>query len=411
MKKGLSFIKNIGMALAMGLVVGIMAVLFNMAIENGVDLTSRILGNNNSLYFILPLVGGVFIIAIYAIYLKKDYTGIGIVQVLVELEKIKTHMMKPLKVLVQIIGAIITLVFGFSAGRFGPIVHLGASVGSNAAYYFKLKANDIKLLIGCGAASAIAAVFGMPLFASVFVLEVLYKKQFANYFAPVVIASFIAHILGSLTGQSIMKPDFTGVMSVQWSDIPGFILLGVAMGLAGIAYIISINKFTNLFEKIKSITLRLAIGAIAISLIGIFMPLNFELHQQTTLATLNGEMAIWLLLLIGVVKLFATAITLGSGYVGGNFYPAVTIGSAWGMAMGKLVNRGQANAQYGVLGMGSILAACLNAPISGIVWVIEFSGQVELILPALLVCALSVMTTYHLFGQDIFTVSYAKTIK
>lgn len=162
MKHGLSFIKNTGMTPAVGLSVAVMAVLFNLLIDKGVAFTSGLV--NERLYFLLPLAGGVLVFLTYFMYLKKDHTGIGMVQVPVELEKNKTYMMKAGRVAVQVVGAVLTLVFEFSAGRFGPIVHLGAAAGSNTGYYLKMKPKDVRLLVGCGSAAAISAVFGMPLF-------------------------------------------------------------------------------------------------------------------------------------------------------------------------------------------------------------------------------------------------------
>jgi CIC family chloride channel protein len=358
-------------------------------------------------------MGALISMGIYIIYLREGQIGLGIVQVLVELELIKTQLMRPFRVLMHVVGATVTLIFGFSAGRFGPIVHLGASIGSNIAYYLKLQSKDVRLLIGCGAAAAIAAVFHMPLFAAVFVLEVLYKKQFAEFFAPIVMASVVANFIGTATQNGQKFPvELNGISLISPELIWRYVVFGLIMGLISILYMLSIQLFTGLFLKMKHISIRLFVAAILIGLIGYFFPLNFELHNNTTYRALSGEFGLGLLVAIGLIKIFATGITLGSGYIGGNFYPGVTIGASLGVAFGKIIKPyGVDHSLFGLLGIGAMIAGYLNAPISGIILIIEFSGQYEMLIPALIVCALSVSTTFHLYGKDIFTDAYTKTIK
>jgi CIC family chloride channel protein len=401
------------MALAIGLIVGIMAIFFNAAINGGVALTRTWLIDQNPGVIVLPIMGALISMGIYIIYLREGQIGLGIVQVLVELELIKTQLMRPFRVLMHVVGATVTLIFGFSAGRFGPIVHLGASIGSNIAYYLKLQSKDVRLLIGCGAAAAIAAVFHMPLFAAVFVLEVLYKKQFAEFFAPIVMASVVANFIGTATQNGQKFPvELNGISLISPELIWRYVVFGLIMGLISILYMLSIQLFTGLFLKMKHISIRLFVAAILIGLIGYFFPLNFELHNNTTYRALSGEFGLGLLVAIGLIKIFATGITLGSGYIGGNFYPGVTIGASLGVAFGKIIKPyGVDHSLFGLLGIGAMIAGYLNAPISGIILIIEFSGQYEMLIPALIVCALSVSTTFHLYGKDIFTDAYTKTIK
>lgn len=411
MEKFFGMIKNLGLAITIGLVVGVVSVLFNLVIEGGVELSKITLMNKDDYYFILPILGAAMTMGIYGLYLKDDHTGLGIVQVLVELEQIKTHLMLPFRVFIRVVSAMVTLIFGFSAGRFGPIVHLGAAVGSNVGYFFKLSSTHVRLLIGCGAAAAIAAVFKMPLFAAVFVLEVLYKKQFANYFAPVVLSAVVANLLGNLIQGPMPSFDFSFDQGVAANGLLIYVIFGLIMGGVGILYILSINHFTELFGKLKSVYLRLIIGGSIIAVIGLCFPLNFELHENTTSRILSGEFGIIFLIAIGLIKLVSTGITLGSGYVGGNFYPGITIGAGLGMAFGKMVDPAGGNQIFGVLGMGALISSYLNAPISGIVWILEYSRHFDWMIPALIVCSLSVSVTYHLLGKDIFSKSYESTMR
>ncbi|MBM7561715.1 chloride channel protein [Fusibacter tunisiensis] len=396
MRKTGSFFGNIIMAIGIGGFAGIGSIFFNIAIDGGVVLLNQLLLKSTLYYVLLPIMGGLLTLGLHHLFLKNDHSGVGIVQILVELDHIKTHFMKPFRVFIRVVAATITLIFGFSAGRFGPIVHLGASVGSNVGYRLKLSPETIRILIGCGAAAAISAVFRMPLFSAVFTLEVLYRKQFSDYFAPVVISAVVANQLGILIQG---EPVVWHVDAFVIQDGFRLILLGLSTGGVGILYIYLINTFTEWFSKRNSRVINYLVGAVGIGLVAFLFPLNMELHAQTTIRVLMGEFSIALLIAIAMVKLFTTALTLGTGYIGGNFYPVVTIGAALGRIFGS-------SSAFSVLGMGGLISSYLNAPISGIIWILEFSGQFQMLIPALIVCALSVSTTHHFLNQDIFTVPF-----
>lgn len=413
--RNFSVLKNIGIALSIGITTSFISVLFNIIIDTGVEGVSLLLRQLPYMYIFFPVLAGIITFYLYKTFLKTDSTGIGIVQVLVELSIINTFLMKPLNVIIKVILSIVTLVFGLSAGRFGPIVHLGSSIGSNIGYKLKMDSETIRLMIGCGAASAIAAVFGMPLFASVFVLEVLFKKQYMNFFAPVVLGSTTSFIISKIFYEGV---DYNiNIINFNYIDIKVlllFVFFGFIIGLISIIYIKSIKIFTIFFSKSKSLFRRLVIAGAIVGIIGFIFPLNFEIHSYTTINILKGEFGVYILLSIIALKILTTGITLGSGFVGGNFYPGLTIGAATGILFQSLYSKTMINEYgplFGVLGIGGMIAGYFNAPLSGIILAIEISKNFNLMFPALIVCSISVSTTFYLYGKDIFSDSFLKIIK
>lgn len=400
------FVKRFIMSISVGIFSGLSVLFFSSAIDAGVLLAKQSLLVLPIGYFVLPLIGGVIIIGLNHLYEKGDVSGIGIAQVLLELEHIKTHFMRPFRVLIRVINATVALIFGFSVGRFGPIVHLGSAIGSNIGYFFKMSPDDIRILIGCGASAAISVVFRTPLFAAVFVLEVLYRKQFSQLFAPVVISSVVGYLIGDFLMHTesifkIMEP-----INVNGSDLILYIGLGLVLSIMGIAYMWLIEQGSLWFGKLKKRWVSLILGSVLIGGMALVFPENMELHEQTTFNVMNGNMGVMMLFMVVAFKLIGTGISLGSGFVGGNFYPGVTIGAASGMLFNSVVSPGVANPAYGTLGVGGMIAGFLNAPISGIVFILEASSNPTLMIPALIVCAVSSMFINHIYKKDIFTNTY-----
>jgi CIC family chloride channel protein len=408
------FFHSIIYSILIALLVSFFAIFFNLSVHKTIDFINQHLMYSFS-YILLPILASLITWGLYSYYLDHDYSGLGIVQVLVELEFIKTFLMKPISILINFFGAFISLVFGMSVGRFGPVVHLGASVGSNVAHYFKLDDEDIRLLVGCGAAAAITSAFKIPFFATVFVLEVLYKKHFYELLTPVLLSSVTALMLSNIfSSNTFLNLPYNQLLNLSIIDYLYLLIFGVIMGLVSILVIESISKATTLFSKMKTSLFRYLIAALIVGVISFLLPLNFEIHENTTYRVLSGEFNSQILILILLAKLFTTAITLGAGYIGGNFYPAVTIGATVGMIYDKLLIglNGNINSQgiFGLVGVGAIIASSFNAPISGIILILEISKSYELILPSILVVSIAVSIVYFLYRKDIFTKQYINLV-
>ena len=401
-------LKQLSLAVIIGIFTAFISIGFNDLIDIMVKTTKGLL-NSGSLYFVLlPVAAALIMSVIYKVFLKYDNTGLGISQVLFELDNINTFLMRPLGVIIRMTAAAVTLGFGMSAGRFGPIVHLGSAIGSNIGYRFDMDDDTIRLLIGCGASAAISAVFDMPLFAAVFVLEVLYKKQFLNFFAPIVISSVSAGFISDILDGSIHAKQFLSYpVSSDLHSLFLYGIFGIFCALIAIIYMISIDFFTKIFSGFSSVTSALVTAAIAVAAISFLLPYNFELHSNTTWGILNGEFDAGLLIVIALAKIISTGLTLGSGFIGGNFYPGVTIGAASGAAFSHISamisNSFTYDPFFAFLGTGTVISGYLNAPLSGIILVMEFSQSYSAMLPALISCSVSVSAVYFIYKKDIFS--------
>ncbi len=398
-----------------GVSVSLMAILFNSVIIKSVQFINQFL-YIDMLFIAVPIIAAIITWGLYSEYLKYNHSGLGVVQVLIELEFIKTFLMKPLSIVVNLIGAIVSLILGLSVGRFGPIIHLGASVGSNVAHYLKLEDEDIRMLVGCGAAAAITAVFKIPFFATIFVLEVLYKKHYYDLLTPIIIASMSSFIISTFfTNYSIINVQIQGIISLGVKDYLLLIIFGLIIGVISIGMIEIIERFLTHFRKYRNKLIKYIIAAAVVGIISYFIPLNFEIHKNTTARVLSGEFGLTLLVAILLAKLVTTGITLGSGFIGGNFYPGVTIGATAGMIYNILISKLNANFSsngiYGVLGVGAMIASAFNAPISGIVLILEITKSFNLIIPSILVIAFSISIVYFLYQKDIFTKQYKRIYK
>lgn len=412
-----SFFVDIMLAIVVGILSAISVSLFDGIVDVCAGGLKHILSENYTMYALMPFAGTVLMLMLYKVHLSDDHSGLGIPQVLIEIDQTNGFSMKPKRVFARVLAAMITLIFGFSAGRFGPVVHLGSAVGSNLSYRFHLSPKRIRMLVGCGASAAIASVFNAPLFGALFVLEVLYRKRFDALLAPVIIASIVGNLTGRFIGEfyenkylflsrTSQVPNFDGPFIIN------LCIMGILFGLIAIAFIRSIEISGKYFGKLKSPYSRLVIAGGFISFIAWMFPLNYEIHEGVTANIVNEGYSLKVLGIILLAKLIATGITLGSGYIGGNFYPGVTIGAASGALISQILGYSSAQSGvYSILGIGAVISGYFNAPLSGIVLTLELSGMVELVLPAALVCSISVMIVQGLLGRDIFQKPYERLKK
>ena len=163
--------------------------------------------------------------------LDKDNQGFGVAQVMFEIEYIQTLMMKPASVLYKTIGTILTLLSGFSVGIHGPITHIGGAVGSNIANFFKMNDEDTRVLIGCGVAGCMAAAFQSPIFATLFVAEIIFKKRYFDMMSTILLSALSGYFIAwSIHPEPYLKIHaITSTFQIKYTL--HFIILGLIMGL------------------------------------------------------------------------------------------------------------------------------------------------------------------------------------
>lgn len=411
-------IKIMLIAIWIGVLTGLIAVGFNQAIQVSVDALKPLLRDSRIWYLLLPLVGASVAILLKWMALYDISYGFGVGQVLVELKNISKQIITPMRLFLDVLASCVTLIFGFTAGRFGPIVHLGASVGSMLSYRLNLNPESIRLLIGCGVSGTIASVFGLPFFAVVFVAEVIFRDAIYKNMAPLLMATFASFSISSMLGFSKpLLPIVGDYSNFVWSKSLGVFVVGLAVfiGLVSIVYIVSIEMASKQFKRLPNQALRFLLAAIMVGVSAYILPIQFDVHSSTLNQILAGNLSIGILVIFLVFHTLTTSITLGAGYIGGNFFPGIAIGAGASILYTKVINRFVVMTidfeHIGVLGACTMIGCFINAPISAVALCIELTQSTKFVLPIVLMVALSGSITQLALKRDIFTKTVERTMR
>lgn len=302
----------------------------------------------------------------------------------------------------------ISLGSGASAGREGPVIHLGATLANYAARQSALPEWCKRTLLGAGVAAAISASFNAPLAGVLFAHEVILGHFALRSFVPIVIASSAAAIISrDWFGETaaFIVPQYA--VTSYW-EFPAFALLGLVSAIVAIAFQFSLFSADFLARKITMpLWLRPVLGGIAIGGMGVFLPHILGVGYEATDLALWGSLPLVLMLVLIVAKTLATAITLASRFGGGVFSPALYLGAMTGGAYGIVAGHvfpdlASSQALYSILGMGAVAGAVLGAPISTTLIVFELTGGYELSIALLLTVAIAHGVNQAIHGHSYF---------
>lgn len=307
------------------------------------------------------------------------------------------------------LSSLVSLGSGASVGQYGPLVHVGGTVGSGLARLFRTDVSSDNIAIACGVAAAISTVFQAPIAGILFAHEVVLRHFSLRAFAPVAIAS----ILGHVTAQAIWpQPPLFQVAEVEirhlW-EFGLFVVLGVASAIVAVAYMSALLRMARLAARIKvPAVLRPALAGLGLGLAALWLPDILGMGSETLrLAFIEGAFTQWELLLVMTAKLLATAWCLGMGFAGGVFSPALVIGSLFGAFFGSVVGSLfgadiSALVVYAVCGMVAVTAPVIGAPLTTTIIVLELTGSYELTIAALASVALANLLASRYFGRSLF---------
>ena len=380
------------------------------------------------LYFVFPAIG-ILLTIVFCKYILRKEIGHGIPGILYAIKKKKGEVSRH-SMWSTIIASALTVGFGGSVGLEGPSVSTGASIGSNLARWLKLEYKQVVMLIGMGGAAALAAIFQAPMTGIFFALEVLMIDLSLGSLIPIICASFIA-ILTSyfLLGQAV---EYTAVISEGF--IPAnalyYIGLGLFVGLISAYFLRVTFNVEKRFKTIASPWKRFAIGAIMLGVLIYFFPALYGEGYDAVNAALKGDYSsiysnpifsgweqhgwtiLVLLAAIILLKAFATALTFGAGGVGGTFAPALFIGAFSGLFFSLTVNYlgiGDLDpAKFALVGMSGLIAGMLHAPLTGIFLIAEITAGYSLIVPLMIVSALSYYVNRIFFRHSVYTNAVAE---
>jgi CIC family chloride channel protein len=303
--------------------------------------------------------------------------------------------------------SIVSIGSGASVGRYGPAVHLGASVGSWVAQCMKMTSNQNKTLLACGVAGAISASFSAPLAGLVFAHEVILGRFESKSVMPIAISSVVASaIVRSHEFNTIlfMLPDMS---ILNYWEYFLFAVLGITGGGLAVLYMALMHRLTQWFEQLLVSGLsRALLGGLALGVIVIIFPQTFGLGEQVISDALHLQISADVLMLLVLAKLLATSVSFAAGFSGGVFGPALFLGAMMGTAFGlgvfEVTDMSSLPAVYGVVGMGAVISRVIGAPITTILIVFELTGSYALMTAVMVSVVIGGMVTRQLFNQSYF---------
>lgn len=368
----------------------------------------------NWLYLVFPVIG-IYLTSLFVRYVVRDNISHGITRILYAISSKRSHL-KPHNCWSSVIASAITIGFGGSVGAEAPIVLTGSAIGSNLGQLFKIDNKTMMLLVGCGAAAAIAGIFKAPIAGLVFTLEVLMVDLTMASLLPILVASITANVFtwALMGGKSL----FTFVLDSAWQvdRLPACVLLGLFCAFISLYFIRTMTFCEGIFAKMKRHPYgKLAVGGVMLSsLIFLFPALYGEgysainiLLNGTTEADWNqlldkslfyghGNLLVVYIALVLLTKVFATSCTNGAGGCGGTFAPSLFIGGFGGFLFARIWNMYQIGVyvpekNFTLLGMAGVMAGVMHAPLTGIFLIAEITGGYALFVPLIIVSVVSVM--------------------
>lgn len=332
---------------------------------------------------LVPAIGGLMVGIIYHFY--KTPEGRGVPMVIKAIVSRKT--IPSLTAFMTIITSGITIGTGGSAGREGPIVQIGASIGSMIGKIFGFSKNNMRFAIASGAGGGLAATFNTPMAGAMFTAEVLLGRLDFKVFAPVVISCVSATVVSrAYFGNDITFPVPDYALK-SFLEIPVYGLLGLLVGIVGGLFIKFFYSVAALFGKLKlPAFVKPALGGLMVGLIGIFCRNVMGVGYGTIVGILDGNILGYFLLALVGLKILATSLTLGSGGSGGLFVPSLFVGAALGGFFGWALHLVapdliSTSGSYALVGMGAMLAATMRAPITAILMIFEITQNYQTVLP------------------------------
>jgi CIC family chloride channel protein len=352
--------------------------------------------------FLLPAAGA----ALSSLFLNKvmrEGAGHGVPEVIYSVSRYG-GLMRLRSSFSRLISSCLTIGSGGSAGPEAPIVMSGSAIGSNIARLLGLNDRQRVTLVGCGAAGAISAIFNAPIAGVIFAMEVILGEWAASNLIPIAIAAVAGtEISYLLQGKQIAFSHHQ--FNIGFIEILASIGLAILSAVASILLTRTIRTVHHHADHIRwPAWLKAALGGCAVGLIGLFLPMVLGEGYHAIRETMEGRFApgIGLIFLACLAKIIATALTLGSGGSGGVFAPCLVIGSFVGLTYHRVlvflwpgldwVHEGC----FVLLGMAGLISGILQAPLTGIFLIVEITGGYEVILPLIIVSAISTSMCHYI---------------
>lgn len=311
--------------------------------------------------------------------------------------------------MVKAVSSLASISSGGSIGREGLIVQLSATLASKWGQLAHWQPYRLRLLVGCGAASGIAAAYNAPVAGAVFAAQIVMGNFSMHLFAPLVFSAVVASMVSrSFFGIQpwYQAPDF---VFASLRQLPWFILLGILAGFAGTGFLALLRSTSAFFRKLPTpLYVRLALGGLITGAIAIFYPEVWGNGYEATNRILHSSLPLTFLIGLLLAKIMATLATVGSGAVGGVFTPTLFVGATLGCVFGTLLHlAGLAlnlpTGVFALVGMGCVLAATVHSPLLAMIMVFELSMNYTFMPPLMIACVISSIIARNIHPASIYT--------
>lgn len=425
--------KLIILSFVVGISSGLAAVILESlvrAIHRG--LTSWFDGSlDNFLYLVYPGIG-MLLSLILLRFLIKDNIGHGVTKVLVAVSKNDSRI-KPHNMWSSILTSSLTIGFGGSVGAEAPIVYTGAAIGSNFARYMGMSYRNMTILLGCGAAGAVAGIFKAPLAGVLFTLEILLFNISMTSMMPLLFSTVSATMVSYIFLGDALPFECT-LTPFRIVNVPFYVLLGFFCGLCSLYFLRTTLWLEDKLGKVKNPYVKWAFCAGGLGLlIFLFPPLYGEGYDALG-PLLNGQAISydgdtilafmlhrpWLVpvffALILILKVFSMTLTNAGGGVGGTFGPTLFVGAMAGFLLARVTNLLLAGTEFTVpeqnfvlVGMAGLMAGVMQSPMTAIFLIAEISGGYELFIPLIITASIAFGTIRIFEKYSIYTKRIAKS--
>jgi CIC family chloride channel protein len=363
----------------------------------------------------LPAIGGL-IVGLVIYYGTSEARGHGVPEVMYAVTR-RGGRIQPITVVIKTVASAITIGSGGSAGRAGPVVQIGAAMGSTVGQFFRLPTAWLRTLVSCGAAAGISATFNAPLGGVFFTTELL-TTSFVSYGLPfIVISSLVSNLIATMflgVEQSFTLPTIYSL--VHPGEVFFYLLLGIVIVVTGFLFMKSLQLSENIFDAMKKLPLwfRPAIGGLIVGFIGLYsydlfgvgygkVPWHSSLGLDQALA---GNIPLRFLFFLAGLKILATSSTIGSGGSGGIFAPSLFIGGAVGSIVGYMAKYfipGSSPGAFALVGAAALFAGVTRAPFTSVVMMLELTRDPKMMVPLMLTVLISSEGIKLLSRETIYT--------
>lgn len=385
----------------------------------------------NWLNLVYPVIG-IWLTMLFIRYVVRDDIGHGVTKILFAIAR-KQSFIRRHNTWTSVVASAITIGFGGSVGAEAPIVLTGSAIGSNLGRLFRLSGRQMMLLVGCGAAGAVAGIFKAPIAGLVFVLEVLMIDLSMGSLLPLLVSCVTASGLVFFLQGTESVFDFRLQQAFEITRLPAYLFLGVTCGLVALYFTRTMNWFEGIFRKVTGRYNKLLLGGVVLSVLIYLFPVLYGEGYALINLLLSGEgmeewskaldgsffygydhlLLIYLLLVI-FMKVFASTATNGGGGCGGIFAPSLFLGCISGFVFARLWNNYNMfgmevpERNFAMLGMCGLMSGVMHAPLTGIFLIAELTGGYGLFMPLMIVAVMAYLTIKIFEPHSIYAMRLAQ---